>query len=262
MGDAGCSALETYLPRLRRSLRVDVTIANGENASDGRGITAGICHFFYGLGIDCITTGNHVWDRNEILSYIDSDPRLLRPANYPDGTPGKRACFHQLADGRRIVIINLLTRLFMEPLDDPFQVMEALLDEHGLDDGHVTIFVDLHGEATSEKMAFAHCFDGRVSAVIGTHTHIPTADSHVLPAGTAYMTDAGMTGDYDSVIGMRKDIDIQRFVRKMPGGHFTPANNHTMLCGALVVTNDRSGRACAIQPVRVGRILPETLPDI
>ncbi|HFD81539.1 MAG TPA: TIGR00282 family metallophosphoesterase [Gammaproteobacteria bacterium] len=262
MGSAGRAALETYLPQLKTELRADIAIVNGENAANGRGITEDICRQFYAWGVDCITTGNHVWDCGDIRSYIARDPRLLRPANYPRGTPGKCLYIHRFPDGRRIAVINLLARLFMDPLDDPFRAMESLLAEHCLEEDFDAIFVDFHGEATSEKMAFAHCFDGRVSAVVGTHTHVPTADAHVLPGGTAYMSDAGMTGDYDSVIGMRKDLSIQRFVNSSSGDTFVPATGNTTLCGALVVSDDESGHATAIQPVRIGNTLPPALPDI
>jgi len=262
MGRAGRAALEKYLPKLKCDLKVDIAIVNGENAAHGRGITESICKQFYQWGTDCITTGNHIWDQRGIIAYIRRDPKLLRPANYPENTPGQGIYIHKLQDGRKIAVINLMARLFMNPLDDPFRVMEILLRDYGPETGFNTVFVDFHGEATSEKMAFAHCFDGRISAVVGTHTHVPTADAHLLPGGTAYMSDAGMTGDYDSVIGIRKDLSVQRFVNKMPGEHFVPASRNMMLCGALILTNDITGNATAIQPLRIGSILPETMPDI
>ena len=263
MGRSGREALEKYLPKLKEDLDVDVAIVNGENAAHGRGITAKFCEQFYDHGADVITTGNHVWDQREILKYITRDPKLLRPANFPKGTtPGNGLYLHELMDGRKILVVNIMCRLFMDPLDDPFQVMEEILSEYKMGKNCDAIFVDLHGETTSEKMSFGHHFAGRVSAVIGTHTHIPTADAHIMSGGTAYMSDAGMTGDYDSVIGIKKEMAISRFTKKLPGEHFIPANENMMLCGALVVTSDNTGKARAIEPIRIGDVLSETMPDI
>lgn len=261
MGRAGREALEKYLPILKKDLKPDVTIVNGENAAHGKGITEKFCQEFYGLGTDCITTGNHVWDQREILIYIRRDPRLLRPANFPDGTPGNGYYLHDLRDGRKILIVNLMARLFMDALDDPFQVMEKILRDYKIGKNCDAIFVDFHGETTSEKMSFGHNFAGRISAVIGTHTHIPTADAHVMMGGTAYMSDAGMTGDYDSVIGMKKEQAIHRFTKKLPGDHLIPASENMTLCGALVVTNDGTGLAKTIQPLRLGDTLTQAMPD-
>ncbi len=263
MGRAGREALGKYLPKLQKDLHVDVTIVNGENAAHGRGITEKFCKEFYELGVNVITTGNHVWDQREILKYITRDPKLLRPANYPKSTtPGNGYYLHELMGGRRILVVNLMCRLFMDALDDPFRVMEDILSEYKLGHNCDAIFVDLHGETTSEKMSFGHHFAGRISAVIGTHTHIPTADAHVMTGGTAYMSDAGMSGDYDSVIGVKKETAITRFTKKLPGEHFIPASENMMLCGALVVTSDHTGKAKHIAPVRLGDILMETMPDI
>ncbi len=263
MGRAGREALEKYLPKLKAELNVDVTIVNGENAAHGRGITEKFCKQFYDLGVDCITTGNHIWDQREILKYITRDNKLLRPANYPSKTtPGNGFYLHQLMDGRKILIVNLMCRLFMDALDDPFQVMENILSEYKLGQNCDAIFVDLHGETTSEKMSFGHNFAGRISAVIGTHTHIPTADAHIMSGGTAYLSDAGMSGDYDSVIGIKKEMAITRFTKKLPGEHFIPASENMTLCGALVVTSDHTGKAKAIEPVRIGDTLSQAMPKI
>ncbi|MCB1839427.1 MAG: TIGR00282 family metallophosphoesterase, partial [Alphaproteobacteria bacterium] len=251
MGRAGREALETYLPALKRDLAPDVVIVNGENAAHGKGITEKICQQFYPLGVDCITSGNHIWDQREVIPYIGRDKKLLRPANFPEGTTGNGVLVHELQDGRKITIINLMARLFMDPLDDPFALMEQFLRDHVLGKTCQAVFVDFHGEATSEKYSFAHHFDGRVSAVVGTHTHAPTADAHVLPGGTAFQSDAGMSGDYDSVIGVRKDIAIHRFVKKMPGEPLIPASENKTLCGVFIVTDDRNGHAVSIDPVRV-----------
>lgn len=260
MGRAGREALEKYLPKLKNDLRTDVIIINGENAAHGRGITGKHCQQFYDLGADCITTGNHVWDQREIIAYIARDPKLLRPANFPQNAPGQGASLITAQNGQKILVVNLMARLYMDPLDDPFQAMENILIDYKLGQNCDAIFVDFHGEATSEKMAFAHAFDGRISGTIGTHTHVPTADAHVLPGGTAYMSDAGMTGDYDSVIGIRKDLSVQRFKTKMPGDHFIPASENMTLCGALIVTDDNTGKAKQIAPVRVGDTLANTIP--
>lgn len=259
MGRAGREAVEAYLPKAKAELKPDVIIINGENSAHGRGITEKICEQLYEWGADVITTGNHVWDQREILKYITRDPKLLRPANYPEGTPGAGAYMLE-KDGKRVLIVNLMCRLFMDTLDDPFACMERILKDYRLGRDADAIFVDLHGETTSEKMSFGHHFSGRVSAVIGTHTHIPTADAHVMAGGTAYMTDAGMSGDYDSVIGVKKAMAIHRFVKKTPGEHFIPASENKMLCGALVVTK-RSGLALSIEPVRIGDVLSEVMPQ-
>ncbi len=261
MGRSGREALEEHLPKIRRKLNPDVVIINGENAASGAGITDKICKQFYGLGVDCITTGNHVWDQREIISYIDRDKKLLRPANFPPGTPGKGVYRHELNDGRTITIINAMARLFMDALDDPFRVIREILENEKLGKNTDAIFIDFHGETTSEKMAMAHYFDGKISALVGTHTHIPTADAHIMKGGTAYMTDAGMTGDYNSVIGVEKSIAIHRFVKKMPGEKMKPAGGPGMMCGCFIVTNDKTGKAERIEPVRMGAVLSEAIPE-
>lgn len=260
MGRSGREALELYLPVLKRELSPDVTIVNGENAAHGRGLTEKMAKEFYALGADVITTGNHVWDQREIMAYIQRDPKLLRPMNYPKGAPGNGACIHQDSEGRKTLVVNLMGRLFMDVLDCPFQAMEDVLQTYKLGANCNAIFVDFHAETTSEKMAFSHHFSGRVSAVIGTHTHIPTADAHVMAGGTAFMADAGMTGDYDSVIGVRKDIAIHRFVKKTPGENFIPASEFKTLCGAFVTIDDKTGKALSIQPIRLGDTLSNTRP--
>ena len=263
MGRAGREALEKYLPILKKELSTDVVIVNGENAAHGRGITEKFCNQFFEWGTDVITMGNHTWDQREILKYITREPRLVRPANYPEKTtPGKGLYFHELMDGRKILVVNMMCRLFMDPLDDPFACMEKILSEYKIGLNCNAIFVDLHGEATSEKMSFGHHFAGKISAVLGTHTHIPTADAHIIAGGTAYMSDAGMTGDYASIIGVKKETAIPRFTRKLPGEHFIPASENMTLCGALVVTSDNTGKAKHIAPVRIGDTLIEAMPDI
>ncbi|MCC6597479.1 MAG: TIGR00282 family metallophosphoesterase [Alphaproteobacteria bacterium] len=260
MGRSGREALEKYLPEIRENLEPDVVIVNGENSSNGAGITEKICKQYYEWGVDCITTGNHVWDQREIIPYIGRDPRLLRPINFPPGTPGSGLYKHRIADGRTVSIVNAMGRLFMDSLDDPFRSLVEMLAQERLGETTGAIFVDFHAETTSEKMSLAHYLDGRVSAVVGTHTHIPTADAHVLSKGTAYLTDAGMTGDYDSVIGVEKEIAMHRFIKKMPGERMRPASGAGTLCGCLVVTNDKTGLAHSIEPIRLGGCLPRVMP--
>jgi 2',3'-cyclic-nucleotide 2'-phosphodiesterase len=251
VGRSGRTVVTAEVPRLRRELGLDFVIVNGENAAHGFGITDKICEEFYASGVDVVTTGNHVWDRREIISYIDGDPRLLRPINFPPGTPGKGHGVFALPDGRRVMVINAMARLFMDAIDDPFTAVERLVSERPL--GSVdAILVDFHGEATSEKMSMGHFCDGRVSAVIGTHSHVPTADAQILPKGTAYMTDAGMCGDYDSVIGMQKEAAVARFLRKMPGEKLQVAEGEATLCAAFIETDDVTGLARRIAPLRLG----------
>ncbi|HWI26039.1 MAG TPA: TIGR00282 family metallophosphoesterase [Stellaceae bacterium] len=251
VGRSGREVVIAHMPRLRRELALDFVIANGENAAHGFGITETICGELYAAGVDVITTGNHVWDRREIIPYIAGDPRLLRPINFPPATPGNGYALLALADGRRLLVVNAMARLFMDAIDDPFAALDGLLAEHAL--GEVdAILVDFHGEATSEKMSMGHFCDGRVSAVVGTHSHVPTADHQILPRGTAYMTDAGMCGDYDSVIGMQKESAVARFVRKMPGERLQVAEGPGTLCAAFVETDDATGLARRIAPLRLG----------
>ena len=260
-GRSGREALEQHLPTLRERLHPDVIIVNGENACHGRGINETIAKSFFEFGVDCITTGNHIWDQREVIPYIQKEKRLLRPINFPNGTPGNGSCTLQLADGRKIKIINAMARLFMDPLDCPFLSVDKEIETSRLGDNVNAIFLDFHGETTSEKMAMGHFLDGRVTGVIGTHTHIPTADAHILEKGTAYMTDAGMTGDYNSAIGAEKAGPVKRFYNKMPGDRMTPAKGEAMLCGALIVSNDHTGLATSIEPVRIGKGLSETMPN-
>jgi 2',3'-cyclic-nucleotide 2'-phosphodiesterase len=260
VGRSGRAALYEHLPRLRRDLALDFVIVNGENAAAGFGITEKICREFYEAGVDVITTGNHVWDKREIIAYIAQDPRLLRPANFPPGTPGNGSGVFALADGRRLLVVNAMARLFMDALDDPFAAVRQELSGHPL--GEVqAIVIDFHGEATSEKMAMGHFADGRASLVVGTHSHVPTADAQILPHGTAYQTDAGMCGDYDSVIGMQKQAAIARFLTKMPGEKLQVAEGEGTLCGVFVETDEATGLARRIAPVRLGGRLSPHIPE-
>jgi metallophosphoesterase (TIGR00282 family) len=242
---------------LRRDLALDLVVVNAENAAAGRGLTGRLAGEFYDCGVDVLTTGNHVWDQREIIPYLEQDRCVLRPANFPPGTPGAGWRLQNLPDGRSALVINLMGRLFMEALDDPFARLEAILADHRLGPGGA-ILVDFHAEASSEKMALGHFADGRVSAVFGSHWHVPTADAQILPGGTAYQTDAGMCGDYDSVIGMQKDPAVKRFVTRMPGERPQVAEGEGTLCGILLETDEASGLARRVEPVRIGgRLIPQ-----
>ena len=260
VGRPGRDALKQHLPGLRKSLSADFVVVNGENAAAGFGITRGVAEEIFAAGADVISGGNHSWDQKEALSFIESEPRLLRPHNYPKGTPGRGAAVFPTGSGRKVLVVNLMGRLFMDPLDDPFQAVEQILAGYRLGATVDAILLDFHAEATSEKMAMGHVVDGRVSLCVGTHTHVPTADHMVLPGGTAYQTDAGMCGDYDSVIGMDKAVPIQRFTRKVATERLSVAGGEGTLCGLLVETEDRSGLAKSIQPVRIGGRLSAALP--
>jgi len=260
VGRSGRAVVTENLPRLRRELALDLVIVNGENAAAGFGITDKICAELYAVGVDVITTGNHVWDRREIIPYISGDPRLLRPANFPAGTPGNGSIVVTLAGSRRALVINLMARLFMDALDDPFAAADAALAAHPLGTAIDAVVIDFHGEATSEKMSMGHFADGRASLVVGTHSHVPTADGHILPGGTAYQTDAGMCGDYDSVIGMQKQAAIARFTSKMPGERLQVAEGAGTLCGVVVETDEASGLARRIAPLRLGGCLTPDWP--
>lgn len=262
VGRAGRAAVFDRLPEILDRVSPDFVVINGENAAGGFGISEAICNDLFDAGADVVTTGNHVWDQRDTIEHIDREPRLLRPINYPPGTPGRGSGLFETRDGRRVLVVNVMLRLFMDALDDPFAAMDRVLEDTPLGAAADFIFVDMHGEATSEKMGMGHFLDGRVSAVVGTHTHVPTADAMVLATGTAYQTDAGMCGDYDSVIGMRKDGPVQRFATKLPGPRLEPAYGEGTVCGALVVSDDRTGLALGIEPVRVGGVLSEAWPTI
>ncbi|HEX9461492.1 MAG TPA: TIGR00282 family metallophosphoesterase [Alphaproteobacteria bacterium] len=262
VGRSGREVVLARVPELRRRLDLDFVFANGENAAGGFGITAAIAREFYDVGVDCITTGNHVWDQREIISHIGGDPKLLRPMNFPKATPGRGVGTYTIRGNRQVVVVNVMTRLFMDPLDDPFAALEAALAQHRLGaGGAAAILIDVHGEATSEKQALGHLVDGRASLVVGSHSHVPTADSRVMPGGTGYQTDAGMCGDYDSIIGMKKAVATQRFVRKMPGERLSPAEGPGTLCAVYAELDDATGLARKVAPVRIGGALLPALPE-
>jgi metallophosphoesterase (TIGR00282 family) len=261
VGRAGRDAVTAALPGLRADLRADLVIINAENASHGFGLAPDMADALFAAGADVLTLGNHAWDRKEITPYIAQHPRLVRPINFPPGTPGAGAVIVEAPGGRRALVLNAMGRLFMEPLDDPFRATTELLARHKLGVSVQAIVADFHAEASSEKMAFAHAFDGQISLVVGTHTHCPSADHQVLPGGTAFQSDAGMCGDYDSVIGMTKEPAIARFVKKVPGERLGPAEGPATICGCLVETDDTTGLARSIQPLRQGGRLSQTRPD-
>lgn len=260
VGRAGRQAVATHLPRLIERYRVDFAVVNGENAAGGFGVSEEIVQGFLDAGADCVTTGNHVWDQREALVFIERQPRLLRPINYPPGTPGRGAAMYTARNGARILVANVMGRVFMDALDDPVRSLEAALDVHRLGSEVDAAIVDVHAEATSEKQVMGHLLDGRVSLVVGTHTHVPTADHRVLPRGTAYVTDVGMCGAYDSIIGMEKDEPIRRMLERVPGARIGPATGPATLCGVAVETDDATGLARWIAPVRIGGDLEGTEP--
>ena len=259
VGRAGRTALTSVLPELRRRWELDCVVVNGENAAAGFGITETICQEFLDAGADCVTLGNHSFDQREALVFITRQPRLIRPLNYPAGTPGAGSALIDVADGRRVLVLNVMGRIFMDAMDDPFAAVDRELEACPLGYGCDACIVDVHAEATSEKMAFGHFIDGRASLVVGTHTHVPTADHQILPGGTAYQSDAGMTGDYDSVIGMEKEEPVRRMVRKTPGVRYEPASGPATVCG-LAVETDGDGHAIRLAPIRLGGRLSEARP--
>lgn len=261
VGRCGRDVVLSRLPGLRTSLALDLVVVNAENASHGFGLSPAIGTDLFEGGVDVITLGNHSWDRRDLIGHISSTPRIIRPINYPPGTPGHGSVQVELPDGRKALVVNAMGRLFMDPLDDPFRCVNELLTRHRLGVTTQAIVVDIHAEATSEKWAFGNVLDGRVSLVVGTHTHTPTADHRILPAGTAFQTDAGMCGDYDSVIGMNKEPAMTRFLRKMPGERLQPAEGEATMCGIMVETDDATGLARRIAPIRQGGLLAQTLPD-
>jgi metallophosphoesterase (TIGR00282 family) len=262
VGRSGRTILVERAAELRRRLRLDALVVNGENAAAGFGITIKICESFFEAGVDVLTTGNHVWDQKELVGYIGQQPRLVRPLNLQPGTPGSGVAEFRTASGRRLVVLQVLGRLFMQLSDDPFRAIERELQRHRLGVTADAILLDVHGEATSEKTAIGHFVDGLVSLVAGTHTHIPTADAQILAGGTGYITDVGMTGDYDSVIGMNKVLSLGRWRNDTPQARLEPAAGEATLCGVFVETDDRTGLARSVAPLRIGGRLAETWPEL
>ena len=261
MGRSGRSAVAAELPRLRREWRLDFVVVNGENATGGVGLSAAHAKLLLDAGADCLTLGDHAFDQREMLSFIEQEPRILRPINFARSAPGQGARFFDAPGGRRVFVAQVLGRVFMkQPFDDPFSAIDVALRPAVLGGTAAAVIVDVHAEATSEKMAMGHWCDGRASLVVGTHTHVPTADTQILGRGTAFQADAGMCGDYESVIGMEPLEPMTRFVTGMPKGRFTPAEGPATLCGVFVETDDATGRARRAEPVRVGGRLSPAAP--
>jgi 2',3'-cyclic-nucleotide 2'-phosphodiesterase len=260
VGRSGRAAVLDTLPGLRERYRADFVVVNGENAAGGFGITEAIFLELIDAGADVVTTGNHVWDQREALVFIERHDRLLRPINFPQGTPGKGVGLFKAANGADMLVINAQGRVFMTDLDDPFRAVERELQACGLKSGADAILIDFHAEATSEKQAMGHFVDGRATAVIGTHTHVPTADEQVLTGGTAYLSDAGMCGDFDSVLGMDKEEPLNRFLSKISSRRFAPSLGEATICGVGIEVDDATGLARAIAPLRLGGRLAQTEP--
>lgn len=248
------------LPEIIVRQSLDCVVVNGENAAGGFGITEEIFQELLGAGADVVTTGNHAFDQKEALVFAERQDRFLRPLNYPAGTPGRGATLAATRGGGRVLVINAMGRVFMDALDDPFTAISREVEACPLGEQADAILIDFHAEATSEKQALAHHLDGRVSLVVGTHTHVPTGDYRILPGGTAFQSDAGMTGDYDSVIGMDKEEPMRRFLTKIPRERFTAAGGPATLAGLAVETDDATGLARAVAPLRLGGALAEVRP--
>ena len=260
MGRSGRRAITERLAGLRARLKADLVVVNSENASGGRGLTAGHAQQRWSAA-DCLTLGDHAFDQKDMLAFIDREPRIVRPLNFAREAPGRGHTIISDQRGRKALIVQALGQVFMSrPYDDPFSALDGVLRAHPPGGMVQAALVDIHAEATSEKMAVGHFCDGRASLVVGTHTHVPTADAQVLPRGTAYLTDAGMCGDYDSVIGMDKAEPLRRFITGMVRDRFVPAEGEATLSGVLVETDDRTGQARSVQPVRDGGRLAATHP--
>ena len=260
VGRSGRTIVTERLPKLIRDWKLDLVVANGENAAGGFGITEAIYREFVEAGVDAVTLGNHAWDQKEALVFIERAPKLIRPLNYPPGTPGRGTALIEAKNGARALVINAMARIYMDPLDDPFAAIDRELMACPLGRGADAIVIDFHGEATSEKQAMGFFVDGRASLVVGTHTHAPTADHRIMPGRTAFVSDVGMTGDFESVIGMKQDEPLNRFLRKLPGSKFEPASGAATLCGIAVETDDATGLAAKVGAVRLGGILEEARP--
>jgi 2',3'-cyclic-nucleotide 2'-phosphodiesterase len=261
VGKTGREAVLRHLPVLRDALKPDLVVINGENAAHGFGITEDIFTSLREVGADVVTLGNHAFDQREALVFIAREDRLIRPINWNAGCPGAGQTLVETAKGQRVLVINAMGRVMVEPqLDDPFAAVDRALESCPMGQACDAVLLDFHAEASSEKMAMGHFCDGRASLVVGTHTHIPTADLHILKGGTAYQTDAGMCGDYDSVIGMDKAEPLQRFLRKLPVERMHPADGEATLCGCVVDTDDGTGLAVRVEPIRVGGVLAGTTP--
>ncbi|MEY4697621.1 MAG: hypothetical protein RIT14_2049 [Pseudomonadota bacterium] len=261
MGRSGRAALAERLPGLRAAWGLDFVVVNGENASSGAGLTPEHARLILQAGADCVTLGDHAFDQKDMLQFIETEPRILRPLNFSKVAPGKGFRVFAATQGRKVLVTQVLGQVFMKrPFDDPFSAVETVLKTHTLGAAVQASIVDVHAEATSEKMAMGHWCDGQASLVVGTHTHVPTGDAMILNGGTAYLTDAGMCGDYDSVIGMEKMEPLRRFITGMAKGRFEPAAGPATLSGVYVDTDDRTGKATRVRMIRVGGRLQESAP--
>ncbi len=255
VGISGCKAVEKYLSKKIIELKIDFVVANGENAAkEGVGITELITNNLFSCGVNVITTGNHVWDQKETVKHIEKEKRLLRPLNLPEVSPGKGFCVYNLKSGLRIGVLNLMGNIFMKKCDDVFESANKFLLKNKLKKDYDVLIVDFHGEITSEKMAMGHFFDGKATLVIGTHTHVPTSDTMILKNGTAYQSDAGMCGDYNSVIGMNKENSLNKFLKKNSQKHF-PSEGDGTLCGSIIECDIETGLAKSIKQFIHGGIL-------
>ena len=261
VGRSGRSIVNERLPGLIEKWKLDLVVINGENAAGGFGITEVIYNELIDAGADAITLGNHAWDQREALVFIERAPKLIRPLNYPKGTPGRGAALIETKNGKRALVVNAMGRIFIDPLDDPFACVERELGACALGKDADAIIIDMHCEATSEKQSMGFFCDGRVSLVVGTHTHAPTADHRIMPGRTAFVSDVGMTGDFESCIGMIKDEPLNRFLRKVPGSKFEAAGGPATLCALAFETDDASGLATRVGAVRLGGILEEARPS-
>jgi 2',3'-cyclic-nucleotide 2'-phosphodiesterase len=260
VGRSGRTVVTARLPALIRDWMLDLVVINGENAAGGFGITETIYEELIEAGADAITLGNHAWDQKEALVFIERAPKLIRPINYPAGTPGRGAALIATRKGGRALVVNAMGRIFMDPLDDPFAAVDRELSACQLGKAADAIIVDMHAETTSEKQSMGYFCDGRASLVVGTHTHAPTADLRLLPGGTAFISDVGMTGDYDSVIGMNKEEPLQRFTRRVSSARFEAASGEATLCAVAVETDAQTGLASRIAAVRIGGCLEQAEP--
>jgi metallophosphoesterase (TIGR00282 family) len=261
VGRSGRAAVAHLLPGLLEKHKFDFVVVNGENAAGGFGITEEIFQGLIDAGTDCVTTGNHVWDQREALIFAGRQERFLRPVNYPPGTPGRGANVFTARNGRRVLVVNVMGVIFMPALDDPFAAVAREIGACSIGNGCDAIIIDIHAEASSEKQTMGYFLDGKASLVIGTHTHVPTADHRILPGGTAFMTDVGMCGDYDSIIGMEKDEPLRRATTKIPSARFGPALGPAALSGLIVETDDATGLARKVAPLRIGPGLSPTEPN-
>ncbi len=261
MGRAGRAAVAETLPRLRVEWRLDFVVVNGENASGGMGLTGAHARGLFEAGADCVTLGDHAFDQKDMLQAIGNDPRIIRPLNFAKGAPGRGHRVFTDGRGRKVLVAQVLGQVFMKrPFDDPFSTIDEVLRAHPPGGAVQAAIVEIHCEATSEKMAVGHFCDGRASLVVGTHTHIPTADAQILPGGTAFLGDAGMCGDYLSVIGMEKTEPMRRFVTGMGKERFTPALGPATVSGVYIETDDKTGKAIKISMVRQGGRLEQSGP--